>query len=272
MSPLAGDTASMLDLPPVRMGLLTKLNLLTIGLIFLTAVAITAFHFAQQWRDEEQQLRSQGDDARAMHDRARGIRASYTADKAALEQMLDGMSGGPRHRLRRACSTRSATLVERRFAAALANARLPPTRGCQRVARPRRVADREIVIDGQRYIELIAAIDQCRHVPGALHGSTAAPPDGDRGRRAHRLRAPRPDATNRSAAQFREQMLGAIGVVLAAGRRRCRRDADADAPAGGADAAADARGARRGRRAPRRLRAGAARPTSWACSRTRSTT
>src|SRR5262249_4366781 len=42
LSPLAGDTASMLDLPPVRMGLLTKLNLLTIGLIFLTAVAITA--------------------------------------------------------------------------------------------------------------------------------------------------------------------------------------------------------------------------------------
>ena len=28
----------MLDLPPVKTGLLTKLNLLTIGLIFLTAV------------------------------------------------------------------------------------------------------------------------------------------------------------------------------------------------------------------------------------------
>ena len=45
LSPLAGDTASTLNLPPVRMGLLTKLNLLTIGLIFLTAVAITGFYF-----------------------------------------------------------------------------------------------------------------------------------------------------------------------------------------------------------------------------------
>ena len=46
LSPLAADTASMLDLPPVRMGLLAKLNLLTIGLIFLTAVAITVFYGA----------------------------------------------------------------------------------------------------------------------------------------------------------------------------------------------------------------------------------
>ena len=41
------------------MGLLTKLNLLTIGLIFLTAVAVTAFHFTQQWRDERLQLKTQ---------------------------------------------------------------------------------------------------------------------------------------------------------------------------------------------------------------------
>ena len=51
LSPLGSDTASMLDLPPVRMGLLAKLNLLTIGLIFLTAVAITLFYGQRNWRD-----------------------------------------------------------------------------------------------------------------------------------------------------------------------------------------------------------------------------
>ena len=34
--------------------------MLTIGLIFLTAVAVTAFHFTQQWRDETQKLKIQG--------------------------------------------------------------------------------------------------------------------------------------------------------------------------------------------------------------------
>ena len=40
LSPLGADTASMLDLPPVRMGLLTKLNLVMIGLIFATALTL----------------------------------------------------------------------------------------------------------------------------------------------------------------------------------------------------------------------------------------
>ena len=56
----AADTVTTLNLPPVRMGLLTKLNLLTVGLIFLTAVAITAFYVWQQWRDDRSELRSAG--------------------------------------------------------------------------------------------------------------------------------------------------------------------------------------------------------------------
>ena len=54
--PLAADTAPALSLPPVRMGLLAKFNLLTIGLIFLTAAAITGFYLWDQWRDEKSDL------------------------------------------------------------------------------------------------------------------------------------------------------------------------------------------------------------------------
>ena len=58
---LAEPLTAALDLPPVRMGLLTKLNLLTVGLIFLAAVTITAFVFWRQWQSEERQLHVQGE-------------------------------------------------------------------------------------------------------------------------------------------------------------------------------------------------------------------
>ncbi len=60
LTPLATDTISPLNLPPVRMGLLTKLNVLTVGLIFLTALATTGYYLWQQWRHEEYELRTHG--------------------------------------------------------------------------------------------------------------------------------------------------------------------------------------------------------------------
>jgi diguanylate cyclase (GGDEF)-like protein len=47
-SPLTADTVSPLNAPPVRLGLQTKLNLLSIGLIVTTAVLISAFLIWQQ--------------------------------------------------------------------------------------------------------------------------------------------------------------------------------------------------------------------------------
>ncbi|HEV8553263.1 MAG TPA: EAL domain-containing protein [Casimicrobiaceae bacterium] len=59
-SPLGGDTVSPLNAPPVHMGLLTKFNLLAIGLIVATALGIAAFLIGQQIRDEENRLTAQG--------------------------------------------------------------------------------------------------------------------------------------------------------------------------------------------------------------------
>jgi hypothetical protein len=91
LSPLGGDTVTMLDLPPVRMGLLTKLNLLTIGLIFLAAVAVTAYHFTQTWRDKTQQLKTQAASMLGiMTDLAEyGI---HTSNQAYLAQILDSLA------------------------------------------------------------------------------------------------------------------------------------------------------------------------------------
>ena len=59
-SPLGADTVSPLNAPPVHMGLLTKFNLLAIGLIVATALGVAAFLIGQQIRDEESRLRTQG--------------------------------------------------------------------------------------------------------------------------------------------------------------------------------------------------------------------
>jgi hypothetical protein len=94
LSPLGGDTVTMLNLPPVRMGLLTKLNLLTIGLIFLTAVAITGFYFTQRWRDAEQELKTQGASMLSMMAELAEY-GVHTSDRTSLEQMLDSMGADP---------------------------------------------------------------------------------------------------------------------------------------------------------------------------------
>ncbi len=60
LAPLAAESISPLNLPPVRMGLLTKLNLLTVGLIFLTAIATTGLYVWKEWRLSEAELRAQG--------------------------------------------------------------------------------------------------------------------------------------------------------------------------------------------------------------------
>lgn len=60
-APLTTDTGRPIELPPVRTRLATKFNLLSIGLIVLTAVAVTALVFYRQWTDAERELRVQGE-------------------------------------------------------------------------------------------------------------------------------------------------------------------------------------------------------------------
>jgi len=90
LAPLAGDTQSALSLPPVRVSLLTKFNLLTVGLIFLAASAITVVLFWRQWVDEERQMAVQGQTiALMLADLSEdGLR---TDDRESLRQILDSL-------------------------------------------------------------------------------------------------------------------------------------------------------------------------------------
>jgi diguanylate cyclase (GGDEF)-like protein len=194
MSPLAGDTASMLDLPPVRMGLLAKLNLLTIGLIFLTAVAITVFYANQRWRDDDHELRARGRAlAAVMTELAEHALASQ--DRTALERLLDGMGADPDVAYIAVLDRDQRPLVIRRFTPVMARVALPdlPTR----VAAPARgevdTFNREL--DDSRYLEFVVPM---------WAGAVEAAPVG-----YVRLGL----SYDMQRRQFREQMLGAIGVV-----------------------------------------------------------
>jgi diguanylate cyclase (GGDEF)-like protein len=211
LSPLGGDTVTTLNLPPVRMGLLTKLNLLTIGLIFLTAVAVTTYHFTQQWRDETLQLKTQGASVLGiMTELAEyGI---YTSDRAYLSQILDSLGADPDVAYVAVLDTNQQVLVERRFAPGLAKSALPPLPVARLSFQSGRITEQEIVIDGQRYIELIAPIAGPLATDLTLAGD---PPIANDGKKVSRpiglIRLGMSFDVQRK--QFREQMVGAIGVV-----------------------------------------------------------
>ena len=73
------------------MGLLTKLNLLTIGLVFLTAFATTGFYLWQQWRDENNELRQRGATALKMLAELSEFGLT-TNNRAYLDALLESLS------------------------------------------------------------------------------------------------------------------------------------------------------------------------------------
>ena len=214
VSPLNGDTVSTLALPPVRMGILTKLNLLIVGLIFLTAVVVSLFHFTQQWHDDDQQLRSQGVALLGVMAELsqHGLAAS---DPAYLEQVLDSAGNDPDIAYVTVFDRTRNVLVERRFGTGVALGPLPPLV----VSPPQastRVNPRLVTLGGKRYIELVATITSPRPSLANAAGSTlpiALSPAPTEDIVAGYLRlGMSPDSQRRL---FREQVVGAIAVVLA---------------------------------------------------------
>ena len=89
-SSLNADTVSPLNVPPVRLGLQTKLNLLAIGLIVVTAAGISAYLVREQVTDEQTRLRTQGMTIVSMLLELTDS-AVAAADTAALRDILDSL-------------------------------------------------------------------------------------------------------------------------------------------------------------------------------------
>ena len=261
------------------MGLLTKFNLLTIGLIFLTAIATTGFYLWQQWRDEDTDLRARGATVARDAGRDVGVRSRRAATAAYLEAVLDSLSADGDVAYVAHRSTRSASRSPRGGSPSRS-----ATRRCRRCRRRgaagARSDRRHASVDdrGQRYVELIGAgrrpkassvAPVTRRPSGSAADAAAAAAAAATGPIGYvRLGM----TFERQQQQFRKHLIGALSVVallivltigatflltrgLVAPMRRLMRAARA-VGSGKLDVYV-----------PRD-----ARPTSSACSRTRSTT
>ncbi len=166
------------DLSPVRMGLLTKLNLLTVGLVFLTAVATGGFYLWQQWRDEAGGLAAHGRTiATFLAELAeRGLESD---DRAAIGAMLDSLPADGDVAYVAVLNATRTPIAERRFDDGLGAAGLPPPRFPAAAQAPAAITSYDLRLSGQRYIELVAPVHSTRATVAANdigNSPAAAPP------------------------------------------------------------------------------------------------
>ena len=163
-SPLGADTISPLNAPPVRLGLLTKLNLLAIGLIVATALGVAAFLVDQQLRDERGRLRTQGLAVAAMLAEV-ADEAITSADMSNVGSVLDGLASDGDIAYAAVLDVKQRALISRGYA----DVPVPVTR----IAPPAddKVSVNEAATPAGRNLEIVVPI----HTPPRLGGGSAVP-------------------------------------------------------------------------------------------------
>ena len=215
LTPLESDSLATLDLPPVRFGLLTKFNALTIGLIFLTAISISAFHVSRQWYGEDDDLRARGGTIVSTL-AAISEYGLYPANRAQMDRLLDGLAVPGEVAYVSVLDIANNVLVERRYAKALEDAPLPPPGPGTALPAPGKTRTVDFAIRGQRYIELVAPVT----------AASAATERASRGGASMATSAPAARApigyirvgmlSGRTGQNFRDHLLGALAVVALA--------------------------------------------------------
>ncbi len=223
LTSLGTDTISPLNLPPVRWPLLTKLNLLTVGLIFLTAILTTGFYLSQNRQlDEtefERDLRAQGSTILAMLTEMseRGLSAT---DRARLDAVLDNLEADGDYAYVVVLGLNRTPILERRFGDSLRSVDLPALAADAAIPVAGAIGSSDVTIQGRRYIELIARVLNAGTAAssGPPPRSEAEPPPDAAGTVSAVARVPvgfiRVGMTfERQRAQFRKTLIGALSVV-----------------------------------------------------------
>jgi diguanylate cyclase (GGDEF)-like protein len=161
LSPVASDSLATLNLPPVRVGLLTKVNLLTVGVIVLTAVATSSFYLERLWSSADEDLRARGTIIVTML-AAISERGFYPANDAHTERILDSLATDADLAYVGVQDALQNTLMERRFGSALGTDPLPPLPAPQLLPSPGATRIVDLTIRGRRYVELIAPAGEAR--------------------------------------------------------------------------------------------------------------
>ncbi len=216
-TPPATDGVSALSLPPVRMGLLSKFNLLTIGLIFLTAAAITGFYIWDQWRDEKSDLRLRSATSLAMLAEMSefGLR---TNNRAYLDAILEGLAAEGDVAYAVIADAKGEPVAVRRIADTLGTAALPAVPADTPLPTAGTTTTTESTIRGRRYVELIAPVGGAKIA--AAMGLWQGPPEpaaegaGAGQATAGPIGFVRLGMTfDRQQAQFRKHLVGVLSVV-----------------------------------------------------------
>jgi len=202
-SPPAVDTASAPPVSPVRISLLTKLNVLAIGLIVATAIGVAAFLLRQQVKDEQARLATEGETIISIL-AGQTRHAVATSDSALLGQISQSLGTNPDLAYVAVFDTQRKLLLGRAFGEAVAPP-LPftPPRSTKVVRTMQEVA-------GHRYLDLVAPI-AANPQPRASSSSRDVPATNEAPLGYVRLGM----NLERSQAQLRDNLLGAVSVVAA---------------------------------------------------------
>jgi diguanylate cyclase (GGDEF)-like protein len=221
-SPLGEDSLAALKLPPVRIGLRTKFNVLALGLVAITAIATSGFYLARLWYDEDQDLGARGAAIATML-AAISERGFYPADDAHTQRILDSLGADPDVAYVSVQDARHNVLTERHYRALGAGDAVPrlaadfslPALGATRTF--------DLTFGNRRYVETIAtATEPAPPRAGAAPVGAGAAPVG-----AGAQRDPPPASapagttvyvrvgmvSGRTWHQFSSQFAGALTVV-----------------------------------------------------------
>ncbi|MEO6928414.1 MAG: EAL domain-containing protein [Casimicrobiaceae bacterium] len=166
LSPLGTETISPITLPPVRLGLFTKLQLLTVGLIFLTAATISGYHVWQQSREEAQQLRTQGSIVAIMLADLAEYDV-YTRNQQQLSSLLDSLGDQGDIAYVSVVDAGGHALATRFLETSMAPVALPPIRVAH-ASRGAGFSESELTLNGQRYIDVVSPIGVSRSSASVL--------------------------------------------------------------------------------------------------------
>jgi len=157
LTPLASETISPINLPAVRLGLFTKLQLLTVSLIFLTAATISGYHVWKQSREEAQQLRTQGSIVAIMLSDLAEYDV-YTRNKDQLSNLLDSLGDQGDIAFVSVVDAAGRPLATRYLDANIAGLNLPAIRVSRVPDKRQGYTESELLLHGERYIDVVAPI------------------------------------------------------------------------------------------------------------------
>jgi diguanylate cyclase (GGDEF)-like protein len=162
LAPLASETISPINLPAVRLGLFTKLQLLTVGLIFLTAATISGYHVWQQSREEAQQLRTQGSIVAIMLADLAEYDV-YTRNQEQLTSLLDSLGDQGDVAYVSVVDASGRPLATRFLDTNIAGLALPPIKVVHAIDKPASFSESELSLHNQRYFDIVSPVGSSRN-------------------------------------------------------------------------------------------------------------